>query len=371
MKKSLLKGVSLLLLVPALLSGCGNKSNNNQTDEVKTQTTSLDPSKDKTPSGAEKTQKDASTEAPSTPVDLEKVKPNEAGSVMVVMFHNFIEAYKSGDKEYTTTFEDFRKLLATLYEKDYRLVSMSDYLNNNISVPAGKIPMVFTFDDGTSGQFNLIEENGKLVTNPKSAVGVMEEFNKQHPDFGLKGSLYVNLGNPTFEGKGTIAERLKYLIDEGFEIGNHTLTHISLPSVKSADKIMEEVGGNQKKMLEIIPGYNFESLALPFGGASKDLQKYVVSGEYQGVKYENHGLMLVGANPAPPSTNKKFNPVAIPRVRASGIKLVDCDLTWWLSKSSRNDQYVSDGNPNTITVPKAKESLVDTTKLKDKKLVTY
>jgi len=53
---------------------------------------------------------------------------------------------------------------------------MSDYLNNNISVPAGCIPIIFTFDDGTSGQFNLVEENGTLKVNKKSAVGIMEEF---------------------------------------------------------------------------------------------------------------------------------------------------------------------------------------------------
>ena len=46
--------------------------------------------------------------------------------------------------------------------------------------------MVFTFDDGTSGQFNLVEENGELVANKKSAVGIIEEFNKTHPDFGVK-----------------------------------------------------------------------------------------------------------------------------------------------------------------------------------------
>jgi hypothetical protein len=54
------------------------------------------------------------------PIDLAKVKPNEAGKIMVVMFHNFIEAYKSGDKEFTTTFGDFEKLLHTLYDSGYR-----------------------------------------------------------------------------------------------------------------------------------------------------------------------------------------------------------------------------------------------------------
>ena len=92
-----------------------------------------------------------------TPINFEEVKPNEAGKIMIVMFHNFVETFTPttyDNGEYTTTFEEFEKLLHELYEMDYRLISMNDYLNNNISVPAGCIPMVFTFDDGT--MVNLI-----------------------------------------------------------------------------------------------------------------------------------------------------------------------------------------------------------------------
>lgn len=309
--------------------------------------------------------------SPTPAVDLAKVKPNEAGKIMVVMFHNFIETYTSGDKEYTTTFDDFRKLLQTLYDKGYRLINVNDYLNNNINVPVGCVPMMFTFDDGTAGQFNLVEENGKLMANKLSAVGIMEEFNKTHPDFGLKGTFYVNLGLKTFEGKGTVAERLKYLTDKGFEIGNHTLTHVSLPQVKSAEKIQQEVGGNQKKMLEFIPGYKLNSLALPFGQSSKELQEHVVKGEFEGVKYENFALMEVGAGPTVSPVHKKSTPLSMSRVRATGITPVQADLSWWLNNISRSDEYVSDGNPKVVTVPKAKEADVDREKLKGKELSVY
>jgi hypothetical protein len=146
------------------------------------------------------------TEKPVPTIDVQSVKPNESGKIMVVMFHNFVESFtptKYDDGQYTTTFSEFEKLLQELYDKDYRLISMTDYLNNNIDVPAGCIPMIFTFDDGTSGQFNLVNENGTLKANKKSAVGVMEEFHERHPDFGLEGTFYVNLGNGTFEGEGT------------------------------------------------------------------------------------------------------------------------------------------------------------------------
>ena len=75
------------------------------------------------------------------------------------------------------------------------------------------MPIVFTFDDGTKGQFNLIKSGDELIANPKSAVGIMEEFYIKHPDFGLNGTFYIN-GSPFFTGEGTDEERLKYLINK-------------------------------------------------------------------------------------------------------------------------------------------------------------
>ncbi|EMS69713.1 polysaccharide deacetylase family protein [Ruminiclostridium cellobioparum] len=305
-------------------------------------------------------------------IDYTKVKPNESGQIMVVMFHNFVESYPKGNNEYTTTFDEFEKLLPELYEKKYRLISLTDMLNNNINVPAGCIPIVFTFDDGTSGQFNMIEKDGKLAVNPRSAVGIMEEFYKKHPDFGLQGTFYVNLGVKTFQGSGNMTDRMNYLIEKGFEIGNHTKTHVSLPQVKTVQKMLEEVGGNQVLMNEIVPGYSFNSFSLPFGNASKDLKEYVIKGNYQGVDYKHSAVVLVGANPAPSPVSPKFDPLALPRVRSTGQKKVECDLAWWLDTLGKgSSQYVSDGNPETVTVPKDKQKNVDMSRLNGKQLVTY
>lgn len=361
----------LVLIVALLLSGCGNKSNIGNTPgkggsspiTFETAMPEATPTPQITPSPAPD---------PTPGIDLSVVKPNEAGKIMVVMFHNFIETYKpGGNKDYTTTFEEFRKLLGTLYDSGYRLINLKDYLDNNINVPAGCIPMVFTFDDGTAGQFNMADKNGALEANSKSAVGVMEEFNKAHPDFGLKGTFFVNLGDNTFSGAGTLQERLKYLIDEGFEIGNHTYSHINLKETKDAETIQKEIGGNQKRMYELVPGYKFNAFSLPYGLPSMDLQQYVTKGVYEGVEYENLAIMEVGWDPNLSPVNPKFNPLSIHRVRASGITPVEADLAWWLKQEKRESQYISDGNPNTVTVPKVKEASVDISKLNGRKLIVY
>ncbi|HEY9061985.1 MAG TPA: polysaccharide deacetylase family protein [Pseudobacteroides sp.] len=367
MKKMLISKLFLLLSIIVLLSGCG-KVNEPDGNIVNS------PQKDMTDQQKPSTIPTPMPSVAPTQIDLEKVKPNEMGKIMVVMFHNFVESFTPSkwDKgEYTTTFSSFEKLLGELYEKGYRLISLDDYLNNNINVPAGTIPMVFTFDDGTDGQFSLVKEGDKLVANKKSAVGIIEEFNKTHPDFGLKGTFFVNLGGETFKGEGTLPERLQYLIDKGFDIGNHTMNHAHLNEIKTAEKINEEIGGNQKKMLELIPGYNFKFFSLPFGQASKNLKEHVVRGQYQGVSYDNKIIVEVGWDPAHSPVSKNFDPLSTHRVRSSGIKPVDADLEWWLKNMSRSEQYVSDGNPQTVTVPEVKKDGVNLDSLKDKKFITY
>jgi len=62
------------------------------------------------------------------------------------------------------------------------------------------------------------------------------------------------------------------------------------------------------------------------------------------VEYEHAAIMEVGWDPAHSPVSKDFNP-SRPQVRASGINPVDCDLAWWLKNLSREEQYISDGDP--------------------------
>lgn len=310
--------------------------------------------------------------------DYENFSPNEVGEIPVVMFHTFIEAYEENtEKEYTTTFSEFETLLQTLYDNGYRLISMADFIDCNISVPAGTMPIVFTFDDGTPGQFNLIQEGGSLRVNPKSAAGIMAAFNEKHPDFGLKGIFYVNMdvGDNTFKGEGTLKERFEILQSLGFELGTHTWGHIkySNPENNSAQKIQESLGKNQEKVNEILPGMRFYSLALPYGSQPQDksLCKYFESGSYNGIEYKNESIMAVGANPSVPSISNNYNNLYVPRIRAQGRVAVDCDLTWWISRMTSSRMFISDGDPLTIVVPEEKSDTINTEKLIDKALITY
>lgn len=269
-------------------------------------------------------------------VTPEVYKYNEAGKIIIAMYHKFSK--EEGKDEWNRSFDNFYKDLEYLYEKGYRSISLTDYINNDIKVPVGCTPIVFTFDDGSKGQFNLIEdENGNLVANPDSAVGVMEKFYKEHPDFGLNGTFFIN-GTGYFGSVGTRAEKLQYLIDKGFEIGNHTNTHVKFSKATPAE-IQKEIGVVAKEVSELANGYVVDTLALPFGISSKEYADYIKSGEYEGTTYENKAILLVGSNPALAPNNEKLNLLRLPRVRArGGNKEVECDLYWWLEKMEKNPE---------------------------------
>ena len=249
------------------------------------------------------------------------------------MYHKFALEEKD---EWTRSYDNFYKDLEYLYEHNFVTISLNDYLNNNIKVPVGKTPIIFTFDDGTSGQFNLIKnESGNLIANPNSAVGIMEKFYAEHPDFGLNGTFFIN-GTGFFYGAGTNKEKLQYLINKGFEIGNHTNTHVNF-SKASIETIQKEVGAVNNMVSELVDGYNITSLALPFGISSKEHKEYIKKGSYDGKSYENKIILLVGSNPALSPNNEKLDLLNLPRVRArGGEKAVDLDLYYWLEKMEQN-----------------------------------
>jgi hypothetical protein len=97
----------------------------------------------------------------------------------------------------------------------------------------------------------------------------------------------------------------------------------------------------------------------------------VIKGEFEGTKYENPAIMEVGWDPAPSPFSSKFDPYSTHRVRSSGITPVDQDLGWWLSNMKRDNQYVSDGNPDTVAIPEAYLDYVNRDMIGDKTLLTY
>jgi peptidoglycan/xylan/chitin deacetylase (PgdA/CDA1 family) len=300
--------------------------------------------------------------------DLKKIKANENGQVMILMYHGISDK----ESEWVRTADNFRKDLNTLYDKGYRLIRLKDYIENDIKVEAGYTPFVMTFDDGLQNAFNIIEENGVKKVDPECAVGILEEFKKQHPDFGSGGSFFVYYPIP-FRQKELIKEKYEFLAANGYDIGNHSYNHENIGAL-SPEEIQKSLGMNVSRTQEYLPGYDVYALALPYGiGPKGDNYKYAVQGEYEGVKYNNRAVLKVGSNPAPSPVSVKFDPARLPRVRASEMNTEGLGLYDWLDTMDKKPErrYISDGNPDTVAIPEREKANVDMGKLNGKELLVY
>ena len=298
--------------------------------------------------------------------DILELRPNELGEIMILMYHEIGEP----EGEWRRTPENFRRDLETLYERGYRAVSMTDMVRGEIDIPAGTSPVVLTFDDANQGNFNYIEKNGELIIDPDCAVAILEAFYEEHPDFGLEATFCIYYPNP-FRQREYIDKKLNYLVDRGFEIGNHTYSHANLARLNS-EEVQKELAMHVKSTREYLPGYQVNSLALTYGIFPQD-PELAVRGSYEGIEYEHEAVLLVGANPAPSPFHVNFDPTRLPRIRASEMNTEGVGLYDWLEVFENNPhrRYISDGYSQTVTAPETLEDRLEEERVKDRTVRFY
>ena len=297
----------------------------------------------------------------------QEYKVNELGKVPIMMYHGIVDI-KSSETKYTggnvdkdgynRTAEAFREDLEFYYENGYRMIRLSDYVDGNIDVEMGKSPIILTFDDGNKNNFRVLgEEDGELIIDPNCAVGILEEFKEKYPDYGVTATFFVNAG--LFEQSEYNEKILIWLVSHGYDVGNHTMTHVDFTKI-GIDKTKEEVGGVYQKLERIIPGKYVNIVALPFGSPYKkshENYEYIMSGEYKNSSYNTKAALRVGWEAEVSCFDSSFDASFLKRIRAYDNNGQDFDIEMNF-KILENKRYVSDGNVDAIVVLSGNENKV-------------
>ena len=303
---------------------------------------------------------------------------NELGKVPIMMYHGIREKTASStgttggnvDKDgYNRTPEAFREDLEIYYEKGYRMVRLEDYIHGNVDVEYGKSPIILTFDDGNEDNIRVtgLDEDGNIIIDKNSAIGILEEFKKKHPDVPVTATFFVNGG--IFNQEKYNEKIVKWMIENGYDIGNHTQTHLDIKK-STAENVQKEIVYVYNKLEELIPGKYVKIIALPFGSPytkEHENYKYVLSSTYDGKTYETEAALRVGWEPEVSPYDKNFDKTFLKRCRAYDNNGKDFDIEMVFNMLEKN-KYISDGDPNTIVIKETDESKLETT---DKKVITY
>ncbi len=289
---------------------------------------------------------------------------NEQGEILVLRYQNF------GDLEQALqrSAESFRQDLETLWAAGCYPINLSDLVAGNLKyqqdleqlrldgwlpfhseellqnrlnyIPAGKCPVVLTFDGSHLSQYQLLAD-GSL--DPNSAMGVLQSFHAEHPaDWPLRATFFVTpeaddpnyllFGQPEFA-----AQKLQNLVDWGMEVGSYTLTGVDL-SASSYEEVRRQLS-SETTIEGMIPGYEVVSLALP-GGQQSQFKSLLRRGIYGNLLYDYSLIALTGNQPNPSPRSPDFNPYHIQRIDATSETVIQ-----WLAFYQNNPgtYYVSAG----------------------------
>jgi polysaccharide deacetylase len=234
--------------------------------------------------------------------------------------------------------EKFLHDLELLYERGYRPITVAQLLDKDFrDVPAGKSPVVFTFDDASPEQFSYIERDGKLEIDPKSVVGIWLTFQKDHPEWKSRATFCLLSGaqaghaffgdDPKWRGqkKEWRLQKVKWLAENGFEVCNHTLWHAQLSKYPDAF-VQEQIARGQLAIDSAVPGYKVRTFALPQGLWPKNRElawrgAWTDPKSGKSTRYDNETVLEVSGGPVRSPFDPQFDKTKLTRLIVFGNAL--------------------------------------------------
>lgn len=282
---------------------------------------------------------------PMTPDRARLIGANEMGLVLAVAYGRIDPDAADAS---TRTPDQLRDDLALLNSEGFYPVNISDLVTGDVDIPSGKSPVAVTFDGSSPGQYRILE-SGTL--DPNCAVGVMQSL-IDNGYWQPKATFFclvdvVPNENEVFGQPDRRREKLRNLVDWGYEVGSNTLSNLDL-SGATTDSIVSQLAESQAYLNDLIGSdYAVTSLALPRGRFPR-VRELLASGTWEEYTYKYTAVVSLDKTPCFSPFSTVFNPLNIPRIVSAGENLsVAIDEL----KSRPELLYISDGDPTTVSAP--------------------
>jgi peptidoglycan/xylan/chitin deacetylase (PgdA/CDA1 family) len=287
--------------------------------------------------------------------------PNEMGRIPILMYHSVGDkpegktASLSARLGLNISAAKFRAQLEAMHKAGWYPVNMRDILSPQLAVPRGKTPVVITFDDARKSQFSYRKDGS---VDPNCALGILLAMhNKYGQDWPNRASFYVlpdsKLNPPPFGQKAMVDKKLKFLVDQGFEVANHSTSH-RLMSNMSARQLQQEMETCFRYVRAHAPAATMDTMALPYGAAPRDHALWDVLLDGKSIDptstYYNRCILMAWGDASYSPWDKRFNIKQVMRI-GSEPGSIERWITALKSPKGSLRPYVSDGDSNTITVP--------------------
>lgn len=203
--------------------------------------------------------------------------------VPILVFHRFIAIRMGPSNATKVVLEDFHNELQSLYDAGYSLVSLQDWIEGDLSLPAGKKPLAITIDDAFFGDQISLDDHEIPLTN--TGLGILWQFAQLHPDFGFKASLFANFGDKYYgdlpnkdwfifdnQWKQKLGNVIAWCLNHNIGVYNHLYMHPRLDLTEPGD-VRSEVAKNDAAIREYLTNSGHSDsilllhniIALPYG----------------------------------------------------------------------------------------------------------
>lgn len=297
-----------------------------------------------------------------TTAELASLKVNELGAIMIIRYGRFGEEGRESRSP-----ENFRRDLQLLYQQGYRCIPLSELLSGEIRTGPGFTPLVITFLGADPGQVRFLED-GTAELDPRCALGVLEDFGREHPDFGVTATFF--LGGQLFGQEPFQGQKLAMLRKKGYGLG--VTVEQEAARLKTAQDAAAAVAASVSAVRRHLPDFAPECALFPreWKEMEGDIgMEITVDGEVLRLR----AILYDSGMPVVSPFDGSFDPA-----RLEAIKVVDPSMDTggfyhWLRYFTENPErrYVSDGDPYTVTVPRHMVFRADRDKIGGRNMRNY